>query len=124
LFLKPGDNVEVSINGLGTLHNKTATPSSTNYTVSRVQKVSHVPVTNLLKSCGGIGLTNISSKLLYYSHQGDESGSPIVFVHGLGGTSEYYGPLISALSLAQPHSLHIFDLEGHGLSPASAASAL
>jgi pimeloyl-ACP methyl ester carboxylesterase len=35
-----------------------------------------------------------------------------------------WGPLISTLSLATTHSLHLFDLEGHGLSPTSPLSAL
>lgn len=110
--------------GLGTLRNKIASSSSTNYTIARVEQHSSIPTTNLTKSCGGIGLTTINSKSLYYSHQGKPEGSPIVFVHGLGGTSEYYTPLISSLSLSQSHSLHLFDLEGHGLSPTTATSAL
>ncbi|KAI9818761.1 MAG: hypothetical protein M1827_007581 [Pycnora praestabilis] len=125
VFLQSGDVVEVSVTGLGTLRNKIASASSTNYTISRVQEeASSIPVTNLSKSCGGIGLSTINSKSLYYSHQGQSTGSPIVFVHGLGGTSEYYTPLTSALSLYQSHPLHLFDLEGHGLSPTSGLSQL
>jgi len=37
---------------------------------------------------------------------------------------EYYTPLINSLHLDQSHSLHLFDLEGHGLSPTSALSTL
>lgn len=37
---------------------------------------------------------------------------------------DFYTPLISALGLADSHSLHLFDLEGHGLSPTSPLSTL
>lgn len=80
-----------------------------------------MPVTNLAKS-NGAGLTNINGKALYYQTRG--SGSPIVFVHGLGGTHDFYTPLVGALSLDKTHTLHLFDLEGHGLSPTSALSTL
>jgi len=43
---------------------------------------------------------------------------------GLGGTSEFYTPLITSLRLERNHSLHLLDLEGHGLSPTSAASSI
>jgi len=81
-----------------------------------------IPVANLSKTLGGIGLTSIDSKPLYYRHSGTSSGTPIIFIHGLGGSSEFFVPLISALSLDKTHSLHLLDLEGHGLSPTSAAS--
>jgi pimeloyl-ACP methyl ester carboxylesterase len=43
---------------------------------------------------------------------------------GLGGTSEFYTPLIASLRLERNHSLHLLDLEGHGLSPTSAISSI
>jgi pimeloyl-ACP methyl ester carboxylesterase len=81
-----------------------------------------VPITNLAKSVNGVSLTQINGKPLYYQTRG--SGPPIVFVHGLGGTSEAYTPLISAASLDKSHTVHLLDLEGHGLSPTSALSPL
>ncbi|KAH6663020.1 fumarylacetoacetate hydrolase-like protein [Halenospora varia] len=122
VFLKPGDLVEVSVTGLGTLKNKVARSSAKNYTVERVTKRSHVPVANLSKTLGGIGLTNINSKQLYYRAIGKPSGPPVIFIHGLGGSSEFYSPLISSLKLEPAYSLHLLDLEGHGLSPTSASS--
>ena len=47
-----------------------------------------------------------------------------MFIHGLGGSTEFYTPLIQALALERSHSLHLFDLEGHGLSPTSPLSRL
>jgi len=122
VFLKPGDVIEVSVTGLGTLKNTIAEPSAKNPTVSRVQNSSHIPISNLDKSCGGVGLTTINSKQLYYRKAGTASGNPIIFIHGLGGSSETYTPLIAFLGLEKAHSLHLLDLEGHGLSPTSAAS--
>lgn len=124
VFLKPGDIVEVSVTGLGTLKNTITEPFAKNQTVSRVQRRSHIPISNLNKTCGGVGLTSINSKQLYYRHAGISTGSSIMFIHGLGGTSEFYAPLIASLGLDKTHSLHLLDLEGHGLSPTSAASVI
>jgi len=124
VFLKPGDVVEVSVTGLGTLRNTIAEPTATNQTISRVAKETHVPISNLNKTNGGVGLTSINSKQLYYRQTGNASGPPIIFVHGLGGSSEFYSPLIASLGLDKSHSLHLLDLEGHGLSPTSAISVV
>jgi pimeloyl-ACP methyl ester carboxylesterase len=51
-------------------------------------------------------------------------GTPIIFIHGLGGTMNYWVPVISALSLANSHNVHLLDLEGHGLSPTHPLSVL
>jgi hypothetical protein len=124
VFLKEGDEVEVSVTGLGTLKNTIAGPTSTNQTVNRVASTTHLPVANLSKTLGGVGLTSISSKQLYYRHAGVSNGPPVIFIHGLGGSSEFYTPLIATLGLEKTHSLHLMDLEGHGLSPTSAASVV
>ena len=124
VFLKPGDVVEVSVTGLGVLRNTVAEPTATNQVTARVQKASHVPVSNLEKSCGGVGLTSLNSKRLYYRQAGVRTGPSVIFIHGLGGSSEFYIPLITKLGLYQTHSLHLLDLEGHGLSPTSAASSI
>lgn len=124
VWLMAGDVVEVSVTGLGTLKNTISESSATNQTIARVLKETHVPVSNLSKTAGGVGLTSINSKQLYYQNLGNKSGSPIIFIHGLGGSSESYTPLISALALQNSHSLHLLDLEGHGLSPTSATSTI
>ncbi|TVY73494.1 Uncharacterized protein LSUE1_G005823 [Lachnellula suecica] len=124
VFLQPGDVVEVSVTGLGVLKNTIAELSDKNQTISRVAKETHVPINNLNKSCGGAGLSTIGSKYLYYRHAGVATMSPIIFIHGLGGSSEFYTPLIAALGLEKSHSLHLLDIEGHGLSPTSATSTI
>jgi pimeloyl-ACP methyl ester carboxylesterase len=106
------------------LRNTIAEPNATNQTIERITKFTHIPTSNLTKTCGGIGLTSINSKNLYYRHAGVPTGPPIIFIHGLGGSSEFYSPLISCLKLDTSHSLHLLDLEGHGLSPTSAASSI
>ncbi|KIJ67186.1 hypothetical protein HYDPIDRAFT_107906 [Hydnomerulius pinastri MD-312] len=45
--------------------------------------------------------------------------APILFIHGLGGSSANFGPLIEASGLSLTHQIITFDLEGHGLSPLS-----
>ncbi|KAK6607061.1 hypothetical protein H4I95_04710 [Botrytis cinerea] len=52
IFLKPGDVVEVSITGLGVLRNKIGEFESTNQTVDRVAKATHIHTNNLEKTCG------------------------------------------------------------------------
>lgn len=116
VYLKPGDQIEVSVTKLVVLRNKIAGAQSKNYTVARVQKVSHIPTNNLSKSCGGTGLTMINSKPLYYRQAGESTSHK--------GTSEFYVPLISASSVAKTHKLHLFDIEGHGLSPTLATSVI
>jgi pimeloyl-ACP methyl ester carboxylesterase len=124
VFLKPGDVIEVSVTGLGVLRNTIAELSATNQTVSRVAMESHIPISNLSKTCGGVGLTSLNSKQLYYRQAGISSKPAIIFVHGLGGSSEFFNPLVSSLGLEESNSLHFLDLEGHGLSPTSAASTV
>lgn len=121
VFLAPGDEITISVTGLGTLRNKVGDGSSS-AVISGTD--THIPISNLDKTCGGVGLTRFNSKQLYYRGFGNKGGSPIIFIHGLGGTSETFTPLISALCLEEEFSLHVLDLEGLGLSPTSATSVV
>lgn len=123
VFLKEGDVIEISVTGLGTLKNTVSSPTAINRTVERVANGSHVPTSNWSKTSGA-GLTALNAKNLYYRHAGQPSGTSVIFIHGLGGSSEVYTPLISSLQLDKTHSLHLLDLEGHGLSPTSATSCV
>jgi pimeloyl-ACP methyl ester carboxylesterase len=76
------------------------------------------------KTVNSIGLIKIKNKMLYYRQQGKASGPNLMFVHGLGGTSDYWTPLVQAAHLDQTYNLHSLDLEGHGLSPTSPLSKL
>lgn len=110
--------------GLGTLTNRIGSASSKNPTVNRVESTSHLQHCNGTKSIDICSLTSINNKLLHYKRSGEASGSPIVFVHGLGGSAEFFTPLISSLSLEKSHAVHVFDWEGHGLSPSSPLSKI
>ncbi|EUC39857.1 hypothetical protein COCMIDRAFT_10142 [Bipolaris oryzae ATCC 44560] len=123
VYLKPGDTVAVSVSGLGTLTNRIASPNSNNPTITMAgSTLSHIQPCNLAKSIDTTSLTYINNKTLYYKRIGVQSKPPIVFIHGLGGTSDFYTPLIQSLGLENTHSLHLFDMEGHGLSPSSPLS--
>ncbi|KAK2668089.1 Fumarylacetoacetase-like, C-terminal domain superfamily [Fusarium oxysporum f. sp. vasinfectum] len=127
--LQPGDVIATGTPagvgiGLGTLTNKIGTAEILNSTVQRVSSSSPFQITNSAKTLGaGVGLAELNGKQLNYQRKGSGSDH-IVFVHGLGGTLDYWTPLISKLSLAENNSLHLFDLEGHGLSPTHPFSKL
>ncbi|CAH0028547.1 unnamed protein product [Clonostachys rhizophaga] len=124
VFLKSGDQMSVSITGLGTLNNQIAPAHAVNPTIKRVDSDSPFRLTNGAKSLNaGVGLTQVNGKNLNYQRLGS-GANHIVFVHGLGGTLDYWTPLISTLSLAETNTLHLFDLEGHGASPTHPLSQL
>lgn len=51
-----------------------------------------------------------------------ESEKTVIFVHGLGGALTNYAPIVQASGLADSVKVVTFDLEGHGLSPASGSA--
>lgn len=120
-FLREGDEVKISVTGLGSLVNRMASPKSTNSVTAQVQAQTYVPVSND-RTFGGIGLTEVSNKKLFYRHVGQDNAESFVLIHGLGGTSDYFTPLTKHFESSK--SLHLSDLEGHGLSPTSARSTL
>ncbi|KAL2015132.1 hypothetical protein VTK56DRAFT_6211 [Thermocarpiscus australiensis] len=123
VYLQPGDEVSVSVTGLGTLRNKVSAPTAPNPTPSRWAAQSsfspyfptYGPAKPLSLPRAG-PLTTINSKPVHYQRLG-AGPRHVVFVHGLGGTLDFWRALVSALSLAASHTCHLFDLEGHGLSP-------
>jgi pimeloyl-ACP methyl ester carboxylesterase len=119
VFLEPGDEISISVTGLGTLTNKITQPGAINTTLSRVSAASAFELTNASRTaCTSAGLTSVNGKPLFYQKLGSSTSSSehAVFVHGLGGTKDYWTPLISSLSLADSATLHTYDFEGHGLS--------
>lgn len=50
---------------------------------------------------------------IYYEQEGNKSGHSVLFIHGLGGTTNTYQPLVSSL---QDFNLVRFDWAGHGRS--------
>ncbi|GAW22982.1 hypothetical protein ANO14919_125290 [Xylariales sp. No.14919] len=124
VFLKPGDEISISVTGLCTLTNRVAQPGTSNRTASRVNSASAFELTNANRAADkGAGLTIINGKPISYQQIGSGSEN-IVFTHGLGGTKDYWTPLISTLSLADSAALHLYDFEGHGLSPTHPLSQL
>jgi len=45
-----------------------------------------------------------------------------IFVHGLGGTSEYFTPFVKSRDFESRFTSYVYDLEGHGLTPTNIAS--
>lgn len=123
VFLKPGDEMKISVTGLGSLVNTMAQTTDVNRTIESIQAQSHIPITND-KTLGGTGLTEIGGKKLFYRRTGSEASGvqQILFVHGLGGSSDYFTALVAKIS--KDNGVHLTDLEGHGLSPTSALSKL
>lgn len=109
--------------GLGSLRNRIADASSSNYTAERVSTVSNLPTYNLEISNNGFGLTQIGEKLINVRKVGGGS-QKIVFVHGLGGTTEYFTPLVQAAGLKDNYTCYLYDLEGHGLTPTKSSSVV
>lgn len=50
------------------------------------------------------------------------AGDPVLFIHGLGGTSNVFGPQVGVLS--RYFACHRFDLPGAGLSPDDGAASI
>lgn len=119
-YLQPGDVVEVRITGLGTLTNRVASTQAANYT-SQTQP-SYLPTHNSEPTNGGFGLRKVNNKLLHIVEIGPDNGEPMVYIHGLGANSEYWRPLVSSMPFTYRNI--IFDLEGCGFSPTSAASVV
>ncbi|KAJ5610234.1 hypothetical protein N7510_006953 [Penicillium lagena] len=123
-FLKPGDLVEVSITGLGKLSNRIMQAKESNPTLGLVShpSASSLPTFNLDRTWGGVGLIQAGDAFINVRELGSDSGAPIVFIHGLGASLEYWMPLIESTGLASQHRIIAYDLEGHGLSPAKASN--
>ncbi|KAF2846173.1 fumarylacetoacetate hydrolase-like protein [Plenodomus tracheiphilus IPT5] len=124
IYLKPGDTVAVSVSGLGTLTNCIANPSSAVPVINRSKGVSLLRTDAIPRNANGVMLMQINNKPLHYKHFGKSKGPSVFFVHDVGASLEYFKPLITASNLVESHSLHLFDLEGHGLSPTSLLSRL
>ncbi|KAF3007948.1 hypothetical protein E8E13_011290 [Curvularia kusanoi] len=120
VYLKPGDTIAISVTGLGTLTNRIALTSPKPSATKPAE--SHLTYSNFRLPMSQ--LTHINSKPLLYTPSGPSSGSPIIFIHGLGGSHATFASLIHTLGLEYTHSLHLFDLEGHGASPTHPLSTL
>ena len=98
-FLRGGDLVEISITGLGTLRNRVARPAA--------------PARSSSPQAKGTLMKLSTGREVFVESAGE--GPAVVFVHGLGGTTNFYEPQASAL--AARHRVVRFDLPGAGRSP-------
>jgi pimeloyl-ACP methyl ester carboxylesterase len=119
-FLAPGDLVQISVSGLGTLANKIASPEAKPKLLEELTRPA-VPTTNE-RTVNNNGLITIAGKQLSYRRKGGDNKPPMYFIHGLGGTADYFSPIMA--KLGDSWTYHLSDFEGHGLSPSSASSKL
>lgn len=91
---------------------------------AKYQALSSLSSNNADKTPNSHSLTLVDGKRLNYKRMGAATGRPVVFVHGLGGSVDFWLPFIHSLKLEHEYALHLFDLEGHGLSPTSPLSKL
>lgn len=63
-----------------------------------------------------ISFPDIADKIINVEKVGNGPDT-IVCVHGLGGSIDCWRPLIRAASLAETHTVLLYDIEGHGLTP-------
>jgi len=90
-----------------------------NTTSARYQKSALHSVPNTSQ----YGLELAGKKPLHVKRLGVKTGQPAIFIHGLGGSTEYWRPLIELTGL-KAYNCILFDLEGHGLSPTAPTSRL
>lgn len=126
VFLKPGDVLEVSVTGLGTLRNTVAKSDANNHVTKRIQQESIIPINNLSITNGGLGLTTLPNGKKLNARKIGSGPRTIVFIHGLGGNMSFYEPVVTRLGLNKEDQTQytslLFDLEGHGMSPTKATS--
>jgi len=67
----------------------------------------------MASSITSYGTISSASEKLFYEQEGNKSGPAVLFIHGLGGTTNTYQPLVSKL---QDFNLVRFDWAGHGRS--------
>jgi 2-keto-4-pentenoate hydratase/2-oxohepta-3-ene-1,7-dioic acid hydratase in catechol pathway/pimeloyl-ACP methyl ester carboxylesterase len=118
-FLQHGDVVEVTVTGLGTLRNQVVLRQGASSTFAP----SPLPIFNISRTPGAAGLTKIGSKLVNVEVSG-KGTSQIIFIHGLGGSTQFYAPLLMTSRLENSHTCIRYDIEGHGLSPTSSGSVV
>lgn len=65
-------------------------------------------------------LRDLDSRAVWVVDEGE--GPAVIFIHGLGGTSNVFDP--AATALVGDHRVICFDLSGHGMSPPSKATSI
>jgi 3-oxoadipate enol-lactonase len=75
----------------------------------------------MASSISSYGRIHADATRLYYEHEGNKSGTCILFIHGLGGTTNSYQSLVGVL---QGFNLVRFDWAGHGRSSTPKATSI
>lgn len=84
--------------------------------------IRHIPAPNSAER--GLTRLAISGKFVHIERFGNLSSTElVVFIHGLGGSTNFYRPTVMA-SKVDDRQLLLYDLEGHGLSPTIADSVV
>lgn len=114
----------VSVTGLGKLTNRIAVANAENPAPDRIKLSSGVRASQIKGMRASSKLHMINGKPTHLRSVGNESGPPAIFIHGLGGTGDFWSPLIQSSKLQERYHCHLFDFEGHGLSPTSPLSKI
>ena len=75
----------------------------------------------MASSITSYGTLTSQSGELFYEREGNSSGPAVLFIHGLGGTTNTYQPVAAAL---QDLDLVRFDWAGHGRSSMPKATSV
>jgi 2-keto-4-pentenoate hydratase/2-oxohepta-3-ene-1,7-dioic acid hydratase in catechol pathway/pimeloyl-ACP methyl ester carboxylesterase len=115
-FLKPGDVVDVSISGIGTLSNTISRSDAPLPVVAPVRaKLPLQPTiavdTSLVRLRNG--------KYYHVEEKGNAQGPVVAFVHGLGGNLHFFEAAVRQTELEQHCRLLFIDFDGHGITPLS-----
>ncbi|KAK5110138.1 hypothetical protein LTR62_006272 [Meristemomyces frigidus] len=128
VFLRPGDVIEISVTGLGTLRNKVAVATADNYVTKQVHSQTAIPTNHLSITNSGVGLNTLPNGKRLNAKKIGHGPRSMVFIHGLGGNSSFYTPVLGQLGLDkddhEQYTCLLYDLEGHGMSPSKATSVI
>jgi 3-oxoadipate enol-lactonase len=75
----------------------------------------------MASSITSYGTVTCAGAKLFYEQEGNQSGPAVLFVHGLGGTTNAFQPLVGAL---QDFNLVRFEWAGHGRSSVSNTTSI
>lgn len=124
-YLKPGDVVEISVTGIGTLRNRVvAGGGAQEHASKRLTQVSFSIRMHNVSS--GVRLTTLSNGKRVNVTKLGSGPNTLIFVHGLGASSTFFDLLLHSGSSAwlDHYTILLHDLEGHGMSPTRADSII
>jgi len=114
VFLKPGDNIDITITVLGALSNTVVDAKQPPPGCAPVHPSDGIAVWS-----PDAKLVKVPSGQLYVEVTGQNSDSAltIIFIHGLGGNSANYAPLSAASEVEKRYRVVTFDLERARVEP-------